>query len=135
MTNLFPTDVIVSSDIEKYKTIIKAGDHIIIADEPLDLHGGNSGAMPTQLLAAALGSCTSITIRMYAERKNMSLESVEVSVNIDKISPTNSLFIRKIKINGNLSNEERDRLFQVANVCPVHKILTGEINIETSLVE
>jgi putative redox protein len=134
MANLFPTDVVITSDSSKYKTTIKAGKHTLIADEPFAVGGGELGPMPSEFLAAALGSCTNITIRMYAERKGFPLESVEISINIDKISADDNKFIRKLKLNGNLTDEQRERLLQVANACPVHKILSGKIQIETSLV-
>ncbi|MCZ8156670.1 MAG: OsmC family protein [Leptospira sp.] len=132
MANLFNEDIVVTTHSEKYKTSIKAGNHTLIADEPLDLQGGDLGPMPTQLLAAALGSCTSITVRMYADRKEMSLDSVEVSLNIEKLSADHNKITRKLKLIGNLTEEQRERLFQVANACPVHKILSGQVDIETT---
>ncbi len=134
MANLFPSDVIITTEKSKYKTTISAGKHTFIADEPEDLGGGDLGPMPTQLLAASLGSCTSITLRMYADRKEIALESIEVHVNIDKLSADENKFTRKLKLTGTLTEAERERLLQVANACPVHKILAGKITIETSLV-
>ncbi|TGL60266.1 OsmC family peroxiredoxin [Leptospira ognonensis] len=133
MANLFPNDVIITTEKSKYKTTISAGKHTFIADEPEDLGGGDLGPMPTQLLAASLGSCTSITLRMYADRKEIALESIEVHVNIDKLSADENKFTRKLKLSGNLSEAERERLLQVANACPVHKILSGKISIDTVL--
>lgn len=134
MANLFINDVIVTTDSTKYKTTIQAGKHTFIADEPEDLGGADMGPMPTQLLAASLGSCTSITLRMYADRKQFPLNSVEVLVNIDKVSAEENKFSRKIRLVGDLTEEQRERLLQVANACPVHKILSGKIHIDTSLV-
>lgn len=134
MANLFPSDVIITTEKTKYKTTISAGKHTFLADETEDLGGEDLGPMPTQLLAASLGSCTSITLRMYADRKDIPLDSIEVHVNIDKLSADDNKFTRRLKLKGNLTEAERERLLQVANACPVHKILSGKISIDTFLV-
>ncbi|TGN05447.1 OsmC family protein [Leptospira bandrabouensis] len=133
MTAVFEDKVVVSTAKTKYETKISAGKHNWIADEPKDKEGTDLGPMPTELLASSLGACTSITIRMYADRKEYSLDSVEVHVTIDKRSAEDHKFTRVVVLSGNLSTEQRERLLSVANACPVHKILSGKIEIETTL--
>ncbi|XDD42550.1 OsmC family protein [Leptospira sp. WS60.C2] len=134
MTALFEDKVIVTTEKTKYETKITKGKHQWIADEPTDKEGTDLGPMPTELLASSLGACTTITIRMYADRKGYALDSVSVQVSIDKRSPEDHKFIREVELKGNLKPEERDRLYSVANACPVHKILSGKIEIETLLL-
>jgi len=126
-------EVVIQSKEPNYYSSILMGEHTIIADEPVSLGGGDAGAMPTQLLLASLGSCTSITIRMYAQRKQMKLDSVTVTVTMEKLSPESHRIHRRLELRGDLSTEQRERLLQVANACPVHKLLVGQIQIETGL--
>lgn len=109
--------------------------HEWLADEPLDEGGGNTGTTPKHLLLSSLGSCTAITLQMYAARKQWPLDSVEVELqlNPDGNPETGTDIVRKISLRGDLSAEQRERLLQIANVCPVHKILSGEIRIASSL--
>jgi putative redox protein len=117
-----------------YLTQIKSENHQLIADEPLNLGGQDAGMAPFELLAASLGACTSITLKMYANLKNISLQNIEVEVKLladernDKVQ-----FIRFIHLEGDLSPEIRQRMLKVANSCPVHKILSRQIEIETEL--
>ncbi|MCU0824968.1 MAG: OsmC family protein [Leptospira sp.] len=131
MTSLFPDKVVVKIGIKKYETKIVSGKHQWIADEPEDLQGTDLGPNPNQLLASSLGACTAITIRMYADRKSMPLDEVTVELTIDKVSPEDHTITRVVHLSGNLSDAERERLIQVANACPVHKLLSGKITIET----
>lgn len=131
MTSLFPDKVVVKIGIKKYETKIVSGKHQWIADEPEDLQGTDLGPNPNQLLASSLGACTAITIRMYADRKSMPLDEVTVELTIDKVSPEDHTITRVVHLSGNLSEAERERLIQVANACPVHKLLSGKITIET----
>lgn len=120
---------------EKYKTLISTRNHQIIADEPIDENGRDLGMKPTELLAGALASCTSITLRMYADRKNWDLKNIHVEVSFVRDATTNiASFIRNISYTGNLEDAQRDRLLAIANACPVHKVLSGTIVIETALV-
>ncbi len=131
MTSLFPDKVVVKIGIKKYETKIVSGKHQWIADEPEDLQGTDLGPNPNQLLASSLGACTAITIRMYADRKSMPLDEVTVELTIDKVSPDDHTITRVVHLSGNLSDAERERLIQVANACPVHKLLSGKITIDT----
>ncbi|MCW7479863.1 OsmC family protein [Leptospira kanakyensis] len=133
MTAVFEDKVVVSTAKTKYETKISAGKHSWIADEPASKEGTDLGPMPTELLASSLGACTSITVRMYADKKEYPLDSVEVHVTIDKRSAEDHKFTRVVVLSGNLSTEQRERLLAVANACPVHKLLSGKIEIETNL--
>jgi len=120
---------------ENYKVIIESqSGNILIADEPVENGGKNLGLSPFELIAAALSACTSITVRMYADRKDWSLTDVntDISVNWDKAN-NKTIIQRKIKFSGNLSDEQKNRLLQIANVCPVHKVLTNSILINTDI--
>lgn len=123
---------------------ISAAGHHLIADEPEDYGGDFLGPTPYQLVSAGLGACTSMTIRMYARRKGIPLDNVSVDVSHNKIHADECLnceqstgkldqFIRIISLSGDLSDDDRQRLLTIADRCPVHKSLEGEINITTQL--
>ena len=121
---------------ENYKVTIESqSGNMLIADEPVENGGKNLGFSPFELLAAALSACTAITVRMYADRKEWPLTDVntDISVSWDRIK-NKTVIQRKISFSGNLSDEQKDRLIQIANVCPVHKVLTNSIEINTSLL-
>ncbi|MEN9302374.1 MAG: hypothetical protein RL264_803 [Bacteroidota bacterium] len=119
-----------------YRTSISARNHTIIADEPFEENGSDLGMMPTELLAGALASCTSITLRMYADRKEWDVESFEVEVELIRDTASGqTTFLRKVNLIGNLDETQRKRILSIANACPVHKILTGSIQVETILVD
>ncbi|MNX36348.1 OsmC-like protein [compost metagenome] len=117
---------------ELYKTEIKSETNYIISDEPENSGGKDLGLAPKELLASALAACTSITLRMYANRKGWDLTDVKVEVRFDQ-NPTESKFqiIRSIELSGSLDATQKERLLIVANSCPVHKILTNPIEITT----
>ena len=125
--------------------LITAGRHHIVADEPVPT-GGDTGPNPYDLLLAALGACTSMTLRLYATRKNLPLEKVSVSLNHDRIHATDceecettTGFVdridRTIHLDGPLTQEQRDRLLEIADKCPVHRTLTSETVIQTRLAQ
>lgn len=123
-------------DQSKYLTKVYAGGHFIYADEPAEIGGTDEGMTPGALLLASLGSCTAITLRMYADRKNMALETIKIHLTL--IEPEGSVssttITCKIEFGGNLSTDELSRLLQIADKCPVHKMLSNPILIETALV-
>ena len=119
---------------EKYKTIISSETNQLIADEPITEGGTDLGFSPYELLAGALASCTSITLRMYADRKEWDIDEIKVNVQFSRDSSTNSAsFQRIISYVGNLESGQKERLIAIANACPVHKTLSGTISIETNL--
>jgi putative redox protein len=122
---------------------VQAGPHHLLADEPLAYGGTNRGLSPYGLLAAGLGACTSMTLRMYARRKGWPLKTVSVDVSHDKVhaqdalTPTNAnidLFRRRITVTGDLSSDQRQKLLEIADKCPVHKTLEASSRVETELV-
>ena len=109
--------------------------HRWLADEPLDDGGANIGPSPHRLLLSALGACTAITVRMYAARKGWPLDGIDVELafNPDGKPASGSDIRRSIKLHGTLDEAQRERLLQVANACPIHKVLTGEVRIASTL--
>lgn len=120
-------------DKSHFKTKVYAGGHLIYADEPKTLGGTDEGMSPGALLLASLGSCTAITIRMYADRKEMPLESIKIDLAICKEEEMNkeTTISRKIEFNGNLTQEQRERLMVIADKCPIHKLLSNPIRMLT----
>ncbi|MFD0941480.1 OsmC family protein [Pedobacter boryungensis] len=121
-------------DKSNYRTKIYSGGHFIYADEPESLGGTDEGMSPGALLLASLGSCTAITIRMYADRKEIALDSVKIELAIckeDQITKETTIS-RKIEFIGNLTSEQLERLEQIADKCPIHKLLSNPIKIITS---
>lgn len=118
---------------DKYKTELFATGHELIADEPEDVGGGDTGPAPGQFLQLSLASCTAITLRMYADRKQWPLDKVKIEINTEKDGNT-TLIQRDIQLEGDLTEEQRQRLLQIANACPVHKTLSNPIAINTQLL-
>jgi len=110
---------------------IEIGPHRLTADVGTDLGGGDSGPSPHELLASALGACSALTMRMYAQRKGWPLDDAQVSVSIVKEAGL-TRFERKIELIGSLEAEQKTRLIEIANRCPVHLVLTGKIEVHTS---
>ena len=124
--------------------ISRPGDHRLTADEPASVGGLDRGLTPYQLLSSALGSCTTMTLRMYAERKNWPLERASVTVRQKKIHASDCAecetregkidsFEREIELAGPLDREQRDKLLEIADKCPVHRTLHGEVRVTTTL--
>jgi putative redox protein len=123
-------------DRSHYLTKVYAGGHFIYADEPADVGGTDEGMSPGALLLASLGSCTAITIRMYADRKSIPLDSIKIHLAIsdEEEMDQSTRITRKIEFGGDLSEAELSRLMQIADKCPIHKILSNPIQIETTTV-
>lgn len=120
---------------EKYKTEIKSATNTLIADEPLDLEGQDLGFSPKELLASALGSCTIITLKMYANHKGWNLTDANIEVTFEwDNEASKSIFTRKIELIGDLTEEQKERLLKIADKCPVHKVLMNPTEIETTFV-
>jgi len=112
---------------------LSAGDLHFLSDAEVSKGGSGTGPSPHEYLGAALAACTSMTLKMYASRKAMSLENAIVIVDIERIDNVEK-FTRDIQLIGNLSAEEKERLMEIANKCPIHKALAGQIQIKTQLV-
>lgn len=117
-----------------YKTVLKSTSNELISDEPI-LNGGNdAGFSPGELLASSLASCTCITLRMYADRKKWKLESAEVEVKFYTDKEThNTMFENQITLNGDLNDEQKQRLLFIAEKCLIHSALLNPIKINTCL--
>lgn len=120
---------------EKYYTEVIAGENKIITDEPVDKGGGNKGFNPFEILATSLASCTAATLRMYIDRKGWIIPQINVEVKLENYPQTKTAqFCRMIDFGDtDVSEEIRDRLFKIADACPVHKILTNDIEILTKI--
>jgi putative redox protein len=129
----------------KFQQEIAIGPHRLIADEPISVGGGDTGPSPYDLLSAALGACTAMTIRMYADAKNLPLERVGVNVRHEKIHASDcsecetregrvDRIERVIELVGPLDDAVRAKLLEIANKCPVHRTLHSEVVIPTRLL-
>ncbi|SIT24700.1 OsmC family protein [Chryseobacterium gambrini] len=118
---------------EKYYTEVMAGENTLITDEPVDKGGGNKGFNPFEILATSLASCTAATLRMYIDRKEWNVEKINVEVELENFPLTKrAIFKRDISFEGtNLDDEQLKRLHAIADACPIHKILTNDIEILT----
>jgi putative redox protein len=142
----FKENAEVSIGKEKYKSKIIIRNHELTGDEPVESGGQNLGPNPYDFLLAALGSCTAMTLRMYADRKEWNLTSVNVKLGHEKIHAEDckdceskegkiDTISRVIYLDGELTGEQRNRLLEIANKCPVHKTLHSEIKVRSSLGE
>ncbi|HYC91091.1 MAG TPA: OsmC family protein [Thermoanaerobaculia bacterium] len=130
-----------------FRTEVEAGPHRFIMDEPANVGGGGEGPTPYDALAAALGSCTAMTLQFYAKREKLPLEGTDITITHDRqhvkdcadcITQQGSFIHRfkvEIRLHGDLSEEQRQRLLAVAGKCPVAKTLQAEIRIDEVLVQ
>ncbi len=121
---------------EGLRATVQLGKHTIIVDEPVADGGTDQGPTPTELLLASLGACAAITCKMYAARKGWALEGVEIDLKMEKLKAADypsysgaadfiNEFRQRITFKGDLTQEQRERLLQIAGRCPVHRILTA----------
>lgn len=140
-----PREVFVQGQASGFMQEITARTHHLISDEPLSDGGTDAGPNPYDLLLGALGSCTSMTVALYARRKQWPLESVRVRLRHSKIHAADCAdcetkegmvdrIERDVELVGSLDEAQRARLLEIANKCPVHRTLTSEIAIRTRLV-
>ncbi|HLS84071.1 MAG TPA: OsmC family protein [Arenimonas sp.] len=118
-----------------YATQLIVGRHHTVADEPVDLGGADTGPAPDELVLQALGACTAITLRMYAERKQWPLEGVEVKLEYGHRDKERTQIQRRVSLRGPLDASQRERLLQIADACPVHRLLTGKVEVDTAVQE
>ncbi|HLJ13697.1 MAG TPA: OsmC family protein [Bryobacteraceae bacterium] len=137
--------VVVRGSAAGFAQEIHAGRHRIVADEPASAGGTDTGPSPYELLLGALGACTSMTVAMYARRKAWPLQEVTVYLRHSRIHATDCAdcetkdglldrIERDIHFDGPLSDEQRSKLIEIANKCPVHRTLTSEVDIQTRAV-
>ena len=137
-------NIVVNSGFAAYVQNISVGPHQLLADEPAGAGGADAGPNPYELVMAGLGACTSMTVRMYAERRNWPLEKVNVDLTFSRIHATDcddcsrkkgivNRIEKRITFIGDLSEIQRQRLLQVANSCPVHRVLSRTIEITSTL--
>ena len=136
---------VVVSTGEGLRTEVEVGGHTLVADEPESLGGTDTGPTPYDYFLAALGGCTAMTLRMYADRKGWPLESVTVRLSQDRIHAKDceecetekgriDRIGREIELVGPLDEKQRRRLLEIADMCPVHRTLEREVLVENRLV-
>jgi len=132
--------VAVHTGREKYTTEIQTAGHSLIADEPAKVGGNDFGPTPYDLLLASLGACTSMTLRMYADRKGWDLDGVTVHLRHQREHAEDledkkyiDVIERELELDGALDEEQRARLLEIADRCPVHKTLHNQIEVRTTL--
>jgi putative redox protein len=136
--------VVVRGVPDGFRQEVQAGRHHFVVDEPVAVGGTDAGPTPYDLLLASLGTCTAITLRMYAARKGWPLTDVEVRLRHEKIHARDCAecetkdarvdhIDREIVLKGDLDDSQRERLLQIANRCPVHQTLGSEIHVTTRL--
>jgi putative redox protein len=139
-------EVVIRGGVAGFTQEITVGSHRLFSDEPREAGGQDAGPSPYDLVAAALGSCTSMTIAMYARHKRWPLSSVVVRLRHSKTHAAdcadcekNDVLLdqidREIELLGNLTNEQREKLLEIADKCPVHRTLTRGMRIDTRLTE
>lgn len=119
-----------------FRTLIRAGERQIVADEPSSVGGDDAGPGPFDLLYSALGSCVLMTVRMYASRKDWPLTGATLAIHPTRKpnGPVESIRL-ELTLEGNLDDKQRARLHEVAGRCPVHRTLEGGVHIDTDLAE
>ncbi|MEQ0565143.1 OsmC family protein [Amycolatopsis sp. NEAU-NG30] len=136
------TVIVTASGDGTYTQQITTTTHTMLVDEPVTAGGADAGPNPYELLLASLGSCTAITLRMYADRKGIPLTRATVRLRHDRIHAQDcercetergmlSRITREIHLDGNLDDDQRAKLMAIADKCPVHRTLSSEIVIET----
>ena len=145
-TSLNKGHVMVAEKNKQFTRTVLSDSHVWLADEPTSVGGGDLGPDPYEHLLAALGTCTSMTIRMYANRKKISLDDVSVELQHDRqhvkdcegcdAEPRKLEVLQKyVTFKGDLSEQERQRLLEIADRCPVHQTLHGDLAIRTELID
>jgi putative redox protein len=141
-----PRNVSVDSGPLRYAQTISVGPHTVQSDEPTDRGGDDAGSNPNELLMASLGACMNITAQMYAERHRWPLEGVKAVLSYARVRPHNPIdsdtkipladrIDVEISFLGNLSNQQKQRLSEIASRCPIHRMLISKVQIEAKLVD
>ncbi|WP_313950531.1 OsmC family protein [Accumulibacter sp.] len=131
--------VVSENGLGPYQQTVRLGKHTLIADEPVSMGGEDAGPEPFDLLLAGLGACTSITLRMYAERKQWPLAGVSVALTHDQVVVEGGgkldRIARTITLEGELTTEQRNSLLAIANKCPMHRTLQSDTRIDSMLTD
>jgi len=130
--------VVAENGMGRYQQAVTIGQHQLIADEPLSVGGADAGPAPFDFVMTGLGACTSMTLRMYAERKGLAVTRISVALSHDTVQIDGVLrnrIQRNITLEGDLSTEQRQRMLEIANKCPVHRALSQSIQVESALSE
>jgi putative redox protein len=119
---------------DRYATQVRIGDHTLLADEPAELGGSDRGPTPIELLLASVASCKAVTARMYADRKEWPLESIEIEA---EVASRSGIVVTEIDVRigltGDLTEEQRERLLDIAGRCPVEKAIGAGVEVKASL--
>lgn len=139
--NMSQTKIIASALAENtgevYRTELKINHHLLIADEPAEVGGKDEGPAPGDYLCMSLASCKVITLRMYAERKNWKIDVIKIRVNLVKGSDMesgNNTFFCEVELNGDITDEQKSRMMEIAKACPIDKLLRKPSDIVSVLV-
>lgn len=131
--------IVTENGLGRYQQAVTVGRHQLIADEPVSMNGADAGPAPFDYLLTALGACTSMTLRMYAEIKKIPLTNVHVALRHEKVEIEGrgkfDYIYREITLSGELTDEQRVRMLEIANRCPVHKTLTSTVEIQSRLTD
>lgn len=143
-----PGEVTVRTGAGRFGTLVEAGSHHWMMDEPVGYGGDDTGPSPYDALLAGLGACTSMTLGLYAKREGIPLEGVTVKLRHERnhaddcahaadpgAHPRIEAIFREIALAGPLSDEQRARLMEIAEKCPVHRTLTGTLHVHTKLAD
>ncbi|WP_018617021.1 OsmC family protein [Segetibacter koreensis] len=120
-----------------YKTELKINQHLLIADELQEVGGKDEGPAPGDYLCMALASCKAITLRMYAQRKNLKADVIKVKANLVKgadIESGNNTFFCEVEIQGDITDEQKKRMLEIAKACPIDRLLRKPSDIVSVLI-
>ena len=122
---------------DKYRTEVRASGHTVVADEPVAVGGKDEGMNPNEFLLASLGTCTAMTLRMYADRKGWPVDNICVELTMDVVNGNEqqtTYIKRHIRIDGIIDDDQRQRMLQIADSCPLHRVMTNPIVITSNLI-
>lgn len=130
--------VVGENGLGRYQQEVVAGEHRLLVDEPVSLGGADAGPAPLDLVMAGLGACTAITLRMYAEHKGLALHRVSVALDHDKVAGDGAghdRIVRTITLEGNLTDDQRARLLEIAGKCPTARLLAQPLMLSCHLAD
>jgi putative redox protein len=142
LPNQEPRSVVVSGPARGFRTDVEVGGHHLVVDEPAAVGGADEGPTPYEMLLAGLGACTAMTLRIYADKRNWPLERAHISLRHRKVHAQDcvdcdtkparmDVVDRIITLEGALTEEQRAKLLEIAERCPVHQTLQGKMQVNT----